>query len=118
MQGPPLDIDLSFFTGRTLIQVCFGAHDLILTFDEHVSISIESSVGWRSADQAPNVFKELKDVAPVVLKLLNAPVLSATTDGDRSLSLEFAEGNTLYIYNSNQHYESYNIWHCDRLFVV
>lgn len=89
MNGLPPNIDLSFFRGQSLIQVCVGAHDLHLHFDEGVSVSIESTVACFGPDSRKSPKDDLKDAAPFVIALLNRVIVSAQGTADGTLHLEF-----------------------------
>lgn len=53
MYGLPADINLEFLVGRELIQVAVGLHEIVLVFDDNVSISIESHCAIGGATYNP-----------------------------------------------------------------
>ncbi len=118
MYGLPHDVNLDFFEGKVLLQACFGAHDLILNFDGDVSVTVTSSIGWASPDGAIQRHDDFRQVAPQVLGLLNQPVTSATAVDAGTLSLHFADGSRLYVYDDSKEYESYTIKNGDQMIVV
>jgi uncharacterized protein DUF6188 len=109
MYGLPPDLDLEFFDGKTLLQVCVGAHDLILNFDDGLSVTVTSSVGCADSSGSIQRYGDFCQAAPAVLVLVNRVVLSARDEGAGTLALRFDGGGALYVYDDSQHYESYTI---------
>jgi len=118
MYGLPHDVDLGFFIGKELSSVHFARHSLILHFDGDVSVTVTSSIGWASPDGAIQRHDDFRQVAPQVLGLLNQPVTSATAVDAGTLSLQFADGSRLYVYDDSKEYESYTIKNGDQMIVV
>lgn len=118
MYGLPNDLNLAFFKGKLLLQACFGAHDLILNFDGGVSITVTSSVGCVSSAGSIQHYDDFRQVAPLVLALLNQTILSAEGDQTGTLTLRFDGGGTLAIYDDSNEYESYTIKNGDLMIVV
>jgi hypothetical protein len=118
MYGLPRDVSLGFFEGKTLLQACFGAHDLILNFDGDVSITVTSSIGWASPDGLIQQYDDFCHGAPPVLDLLNQPVTAAAAVDAGTLRLQFADGSRLYVYDDSKEYESYTITNGDQMIVV
>ncbi len=118
MNRLPAHIDLSFFHGQRLMQVCVGAHDLLLHFDEGVSISIESEVACTSTDGTRTRYDDLTRATPFVIAFLDRSIVSAQGTPDGTLHLEFDDRRHFHVYDSNEHYESYVITHGDQTIVV
>jgi hypothetical protein len=118
MYGLPADVNLDFFEGKVLLQACFGAHDLILNFDGDVNVTVTSSIGWASPDGSIQQYDDFRHSAPQVLGLLNQTVASATGLDAGTLSLQFADGSKLYVYDDSKEYESYAIRNGDQMIVV
>ncbi len=118
MYGLPPDIDLSFFAGQKLIQVCVGFHDLILHFDEGVSATITSAVGCRNRHEMSCRFEEFPVAASAVAGFLNKVVKCARGDTDGTLTIEFEGDEWLEMYDDSEQFESYVIKHGDREIVV
>ncbi len=118
MYGLPNDIDLGFFNDRTLVQVCFGAHDVIFNFDGDVSIVVTSSIGC--ADASGNVHRndDFREIAPSVLGLLNQRISSAAGDDAGTLTMRYANGATVCVYDDSKDYESYTIKNGEQVIVV
>jgi len=118
MYGLPRDVSLDFFPGKTLIQVCFGPHDLIFNFDGDVSVSVMSSVGYEGADGQRYHHDDYRQIAPIVLGLLNQSVTSATGDEAGTLTLKYSGGGTLHVYDDSSEYESYTIRNGEQMIIV
>lgn len=118
MYGLPKDVDLTFFSGRTLLQACFGVHDLILNFDGDVSLTVTSSVGCMASDGGIQQYDDFRQVALAVLALLNQTILSAEGDEAGTLTLRFDGGGVLAVYDDSNEYESYTIKNGGQMIVV
>jgi hypothetical protein len=118
MYGLPKNLDLGFFDRKVLLQVCFGAHDLILNFDGGLSIAISSSIGFTRPDIRASRHANFRDAAGTLLTLINRQLVSAGTDGRGTLILSFEQGETISIYDDSSQYESYTIKNRDQLIVV
>jgi hypothetical protein len=118
MYGLPKDVNLAFFNGKTLLQACFGLHDLILNFDGDVSLTVTSSVGCMALDESIRQYDDFRQIAPVVVALLNQTILSAEGDEAGTLTLKFDGGEMLAIYDDSKEYESYTIKNGEQMIVV
>ena len=118
MYGLPRNIDLGFFNGKTLLQACFGVHDVILNFDGHVSVSVTSSLGCMVSGGSMHAYEDFSQAAPAVLALLNQKVLVAEGDEAGALTLRFDGGGMLAIYDDSKNYESYVINNGGQIIVV
>jgi hypothetical protein len=111
MYGLSSDVDLKFFQGRTLFQVCCGLHEAILHFDEGVSITTYADIGHWSAGSLTAVYKEICPAAPMLLQFLHQSVVKVDVDPPGSFKLTFSNGEQLEFYDSFEQYESFEIWH-------
>ncbi len=118
MYGLPKNLSLAFFHGRTLLQVCFGAHDLILNFDGDVSITVMSSVSCKAPDGTPQRHDDFRKVAPTVLAMLDLMIVSTQGDEAGALTLRFDNGGVLVIHDDSKEYESYTISNGGQIIVV
>lgn len=107
MYGLKPDADLSYFVGTVLLQLCFGAHDLILHFTDDVSITVMSSIGLPSPGAVNYRYVDFTQAATPLLALLNLEVVGSKGSEDGTLTLEFSGGKFLYVYDDSQNYESY-----------
>ncbi len=118
MHGLSRNVNLAFFNGKTLLQACFGVHDLILNFDGDVSLTVTSSVGCMALDGRIQQYDNFRQVAPVVLAMLNQTILSAEGDEAGTLMLRFHGGGMLAVYDDSKEYESYTIKNGGHMIVV
>lgn len=118
MYGLPSGANLDFFQKRTLLQICIGSNDLILNFDNGVSVTITSHVGWTDSYNKHNTYENSADAISVIVQLLGKSVTSATGDEEGTLSLIFDGGGCFFVYDDSKQYESYVIKNRDKLIVV
>jgi hypothetical protein len=118
MYGIPSGMDLSFFNERTLIQVCIGAHDLILNFDGGVSVAVTSSVALATSAVPYHRQDDFREAASCLVRLIDRKVESAGSEGAGTLRIRFAGDDTLYIFDDSEQYESYTIKNRERLIIV
>ena len=118
MYGLPQDVNLAFFNDKTLLQACFGAHELILNFDGDVSLTVTSSVSCVAPDGTMQRYDDFCQAAAEVLALLNRTVLFAEGDAAGTLTLRFDGGQKLVIYDDSKAYESYIIKNGGQIIVV
>lgn len=118
MYGLPENLSLEFLVGLELQQVCFSRHQLILIFGDQVNISVESAITIRNRGVEPPPRRGLLGVADQLLSLLNETVLSANGRVDGTLTLGFSNDRSVEVFDSNAHYESYQIHNGDELIVV
>ncbi len=118
MHGLPMNIDLCFIEVKKLEQVCIGEHQIILNFEDALSISIETAIHVHESDNNLRTFELLRDSAQSLCSLLGLCVQRAVGSPDGTLSLEFENGTRLVVYDDNENYESYQIRFGDKLIVV
>ena len=113
MYGLPSDTNLDFLKSTTLIQACFGPHDLILNFhktvSQTVSISIYSSLAIGRAGTNLLRHTSFEEISHEVLSLLNKDVLNVGWTPDGTVSITFEGNDPLEIYDDSANYESYTI---------
>jgi hypothetical protein len=111
MHGLKKKIDLSFLTGRELIQVAIGSFQVQFRFDEDVAVSVEAEFRyfdgqeewiWR---QEPSSLQ----VAGRTVAMLGASITSFESSENGTLALTFSNGHRLTIVDSFKEYESYDI---------
>jgi hypothetical protein len=118
MYGLERGVNLAFFTGKILLQICIGCHDLILNFDGDVSVTVTSGLACVEPDRAMQRYDDFCEAAPKVLEFLNQAVLFVEGDEAGTLTLKFDGGGTLSIYDDSKEYESYTIKNGSQLIVV
>lgn len=119
MYGLPEGIDLSFFVGATLVQVCIGENEVILNFDGEVSLMCSSSVRYAGAGKTESLLlADAKLAGAAVLDLLGSNVTEVSAARDGTLALTWSAGDRLELSDSWTEYESYTIRHGDQFIVV
>jgi hypothetical protein len=118
MNRLPSDLDLSFFKDKPLFQVCIGANELILNFDDYVSITVTSRIGLTGILASHDTYEDFSKAAPAVVALLNDVVVAAEGDSAGTLTLTFRSGIKLEFYDTSDHYESYLVKNGDKVIVV
>ncbi|WP_296378031.1 DUF6188 family protein [Reyranella sp.] len=109
---------MSFFVNKELFSVSISAHELILNFDDAISINVSSRIGWLSVNGNHDTYEDFSKAAPVVLTLLHDIVISAKGDTDGTLALTFRSGVKLEFYDTEDRYESYVIKNGDQFIAV
>lgn len=111
MYGLKKEIDLSFLTGRELIQVAIGSFQVQFHFDEDVSVYVEAEFRyfdgqqewiWKQEPSSPQV-------AGRTVAMLGASIISFERSEDGTLALTFSNRHRLTILDSFREYESYQI---------
>lgn len=109
MYGLDRNVDLSFFNGKTLLQACFGVHELILNFDDGLSITVTSSLGICDKHDTLQICDDFRQAASSILAQLNRKVLSNKGEQNGTLTLFFEGGGIISLYDDSDKYESYVI---------
>ena len=118
MYGLQVGIDLSFFLGRSLTQICIGANELILNFDSDVSVTVESRIGLTSPGADTEQFDDLRASGALLVGLLERHVATVEGRPEGTLRLQFETGHILEFYDSSQAYESYQVRNGSDLIIV
>lgn len=111
MWGLKKEIDLSFLTGRELMQVAIGSFQVQFRFDEDVAISVEAEFHYFDGQQEWTWLQEpnSSQVAGRTVAMLGASIISFESSEDGTLALTFSNGHRLTIVDSYKEYESYDI---------
>lgn len=109
MYGLPSDFAASAFAGQELTQVSFTTNTVHFSFDEHHSITAESTFGYRPDAYSVEATQTIPAVRSEIMGLLGKTVLHAEADSDGVLKLEFAGGGSLVFRDDSKEYESYQI---------
>lgn len=118
MYGLPKDLDLSFLRGVELLQVCIGAYQIILNFNNDVSIAIEGDYRVSVIDGDDRLFEDTRDSAGALVKFISDSISEVHGLPDGTLRLVFAANGEIELYDSSEHYESYQITHGDAIHIV
>ena len=118
MYGLPTDVDLSFLVGATLTQVCIGQNEVILNFDNDVSIMIASDVQLTPKEQSGQNLDDASAIGAAILSLLGQAVQSASGTEKGTTTLRWDGGATVEIRDTWPEWESYTISHQGKTIVV
>jgi hypothetical protein len=109
--GLKKEIDLSFLTGRELIQVAIGSFHVQLRFDEDVAVPVEAE--FRYFDGQQEWVWQQEPSSPQIgartVAMLGASIISVETNENGTLALTFSNGHRLTILDSFKEYESYEL---------
>ena len=118
MNGLPDDIDLNFFVGANLIQVCIGENEVIANLDADISLMIASSVRLAVHAGEMKVCDDAKALGIALVPLLGHAVVEASGTVDGTLRLTWDGGTVVEILDSFKEFESYTVRHGAELIVV
>lgn len=118
MHGIPEGERFQFLVGRTLEQLRFSRHQLTLSFDQGVWISVEGDLGVREPGGAEAVVQDSRSVAASLLSLLDDRVGKVRVNDASSLSIIFGRGAVVRLIDHDERYEAFQIGHGERLIVV
>lgn len=113
----PPDMSFSFLAERTLIQVCIGMHELILHFDNDISITVCSSIGLVGQSGQITEYVDFRQAAMPLCSLIGESITSAQNAGNGVLALQFNR-KSLNLYDDSDTYESYIIDNAGQCIVV
>jgi hypothetical protein len=120
MYGLNTELDTKFFEGQRLIQVCFGKHDLILHFDETISIELLVTSSISSARLGAELRRshDFADHASTLLACLDFLTTSVRVLDTKTLRIEFANDTDIEIPDDSEQFESFTIRYADKLIIV
>lgn len=118
MYGLPNDIDLDFFVGASLIQVCIGENEVIANLHPDISVMIASNVRLDLHEGEIEAFDDAEALGVALLPLLGGAIVDASGAVDGTLRLTWEGGTTIEILDSYREFESYTVRHGAELIVV
>ena len=118
MYGLPKDVDLAFFLGTKLLQVCVGENEVIANFDPAVSVMIASAVRLHPAGDVLRTLEDSRVIGSALIPLVGSAVHDASAMPDGTLHLAWENGTIVEILDSWAEFESYTIRNGDDLIVV
>jgi len=111
MYGVPADLNLSRFTGATLIQVALGEFQVQFRFRPEAEIAVEGL--WELRDRSGRLVDHALPAADRdayrVHQLLGRQVTGSQVDAPGSITLQFDSGHRLQIFDSSAEFESFTI---------
>ncbi len=117
MFGLPEDFDPTFLVGRMLMSLSISQFEVILRFDEQVRIQFHCDVAVLARGEGL-VVSDAADAGKAMVDLLSTVVVAATGTTDGTLTVDFEDERSVRIFDSNEHYESYEIADGEKLVVV
>ncbi len=109
MYGLSKDFDFSIFVGRTLEMVSFTANTAHLSFDQNLSITIESSYEYQVDSSDSGTREEIPIQKSTLMQLLEKTVETAEVHGKGTLVLHFEGGLDFKCFDDSPQYEAYCI---------
>ena len=117
MYGLPEGVDLSFLLDKQVESVSLSPHQVILRFDDRISINSSSTMEV-SAGGATVRSDDPRLLGPVLIQLLTEAVSDVRWSTDGTLQLIFVGGGSLQLEDDASPFESYEIQHGADLIVV
>lgn len=118
MHGLPTNVDLSFLYGVTLLQICIGENEVILNFDQEVSIMVASNLRLTPPQGEAFEVEDAREAGASLLPLLGRSVTDVLGTSDGTLSLTWDVGHLVEILDTWKEFESYTVRHGQSLLVV
>lgn len=116
--GLPEGEAFDFLGGRVLEQICFGQFQVQLRFDERVSIAVEGAVGVSGDGVAETTAEDPRNAGSALIALLGRTISHIRLPDAKNLVIEFDNGTTVRIVDSEEGYESFQVHVRDRVIVV
>jgi hypothetical protein len=112
------DLDLSFWSGVTLNQVCIGQIDFRLNFSLP-SVSLSAQTSYRVTTRTnSSTYESAQTGASHLVELLGMTVTRAFDRGQGTLRIEFGESASIEVFDEDPNYECYQVEHDGQLIVV
>jgi len=109
MYGLPATFDASEFIGKELLQICFTANTINLSFEDDIAITILGSFVYQTSANT-RAEKQILPVASSSLMCLAGKLVRlAEAQRDGTLTLCFDNNHILTILDDSKAYESYSI---------
>jgi hypothetical protein len=109
MHGLPPDTDLSFFSGKTLVQVCIGVNEIILNFEPILRVTVLSSICCAPPATTLQTFSDAREAAKVLVCFLDDKIATASAGPDGAVTILFQSGGRIQLVEDRTDYESYII---------
>jgi hypothetical protein len=109
MYGLEKSVSLGFLENKELIQILIGTYQLVLRFNGDIVISIECKFDHFYGGHSILKTYALPKAASSLLGLIGQEIASAKNMGGGEIQLNFSNGETISIFDSNEGAESYEI---------
>ena len=111
-------LDFSFLIGKELLQVCVGVVQVILRFDEQVSISIESDFIIIDENQNEFYCLDIPSDTGHLIKFLGLKIQHVEVLEFDKLGIYFSNGCAIFLMDNNEFSESFQIISIDDEIIV
>ncbi len=114
MYGVPNDLPLQRFVGDSICQIAIGLHSIYFHFNMAGSINVDGG-RWQILDATGAIVDESIEGPPSsrqqyrVHVIFDSEVTKFDIDAPHSVTLSFANGHRLTIYDDSEQYESFSI---------
>jgi hypothetical protein len=117
MNGLPENVNFDFFVGRELGGITFGRWQIIFLFDQEVELSVESEFELDEGKSRKR-FSDPLLAAHQLVQLIGSTVTDVGARTDGTLILTWGSGQRMTVFDSAEHYESYQVHHGKAIWVV
>jgi hypothetical protein len=124
MYDLPEDLDFQEWIGKRLDVVSFGKYSIHFIFEGPFStgplkMTVESLFSYQKASDAstPEPIR-VTAAQSDLMQLLGHTIKNVSDEGDRTLAIEFDNGDVLRFYDPHEPYEAYQIEFAGKLIVV
>ena len=118
VMGLPDGETFDFLGGRVLEQVCFGQFQVQLRFDERVTIAVEGAMGVSADGAAETTAEDPRNAGMALIALLGRTISQVRLPDAKNLVIEFDDGATVRVIDSEERYESFQVHVGDCVIVV
>jgi hypothetical protein len=109
MYGLSQDINLDFLKNILLTEVVIGSNELVLRFENSISIYITSRCKLTAINAGDVEIDKYAESATELCQLLNLRIEKVAWEEDGTLALTFDKAAVLVVYDDSSEYESYII---------
>jgi len=118
MEGLSENVDLTPLVGRQVESLLFGFGHIIMRFDDRVSIGVECTILMETSSGHVHRIEDFRADAVELCGVMGLSIVDAKRTPSGGLSLRLSSGTRMEIENSNSHYESFQIYIGDQVFVA
>ncbi|MEO5889699.1 MAG: hypothetical protein ABIQ31_05565 [Ferruginibacter sp.] len=107
MYGLPNNIDLNFLIQRQLLQICFGENEMIMNFDDNLSITLTSKCAFSFDGDNLQIIENYSTSASLICNLIGHFINEIKASENGTLAMNFSGNNIFILYDDDKFYESY-----------
>ena len=99
--------DLSGLIDKTIIQICLGLHEVVINIEDGLYIILECQFSFNGENwhDMNDIVNSCADFASLIGKV----IVFCEIVNNKTVLLKVDNGKELYFYDSNEHYESFQI---------